>query len=90
MCSGVRRGGEANNAIRVLASVSQTYCVCLYLSQLFTRRRQQRKKGGEQNREGQKQSEKSGGDTELKVHFKRCETTNVNGKETEEKSFKEI
>lgn len=25
MCSGVRRGGEANNAIRELASVSQTH-----------------------------------------------------------------
>lgn len=38
---------------------TNTYCcVCLYLSQLFTHRRQQRKKGSEQNREGQKQKGK--------------------------------
>ena len=38
---------------------THTTCrVCLYLSQLFTHRRQQRKKGSEQNREGQKQKRK--------------------------------
>ena len=67
MCSGVRRGGEANNAIRELASVSQAhthththvYCtVCLYLSQLFTHRRQQRKTETEENSERQRQKKK--------------------------------
>lgn len=75
MCSGVRRGGEANNAIRGLATVSQTHtAVFVFIYHSFTHRRQQGKKESEQNGEGRTQKEEKTQkkrEMELKSCFKR-------------------
>lgn len=64
MCSGVRRGGEANNAIRELASVCRArthtcilLCLSLFITALHTLD-DNKGRQSEQNREGPKQKRK--------------------------------